>query len=191
MKRGAHTTWLDEQLVDDFHNGNKNVLGILYNRHYSKVYQICLSITKDNDDAYDLSQDILIKAFSKLGTFKGNSAFSTWLYSIARNHCLSYEAKKRKYYFEPINSDCIMGDYDEYAEEMEKRKATEYLEEQRLLALAQMPLKDRSLLELKYRDNYSIKELQAKYNLSTSAVKMRLMRARLNVELHLEKTHMA
>ena len=63
-------------------------LNILFERHHAKVAGWCLRITGDVNDAADLAQEIFIKAFQRLSTFQGNAKFSTWLFSITRNHCL-------------------------------------------------------------------------------------------------------
>jgi RNA polymerase sigma-70 factor (ECF subfamily) len=61
----------------------------LFRRHHTKIARWCLGFTGDRESAADLAQDICIKAYRNLGNFKGDSKFSTWLYSIARNHSLN------------------------------------------------------------------------------------------------------
>jgi RNA polymerase sigma-70 factor, ECF subfamily len=61
----------------------------LFKRHHVKVARWCLSFAPDRETAADLAQEICAKAYQKLDLFKGDSKFSTWLFSIARNHCLN------------------------------------------------------------------------------------------------------
>jgi RNA polymerase sigma-70 factor, ECF subfamily len=61
----------------------------LFRRHHTKVARWCLSVTGDRESAADLAQEICVKAYQNLTYFKGQSKFSTWLYSITRNHCLN------------------------------------------------------------------------------------------------------
>jgi RNA polymerase sigma-70 factor (ECF subfamily) len=61
----------------------------LFRRHHVKVARWCLSFAPDRESAADLAQEICAKAYQKLFLFKGESKFSTWLFSIARNHCLN------------------------------------------------------------------------------------------------------
>lgn len=61
----------------------------LFRRHHAKVARWCLSFAPDRESAADLAQEICAKAYKNLGYFKGQSKFSTWLFSIARNHCLN------------------------------------------------------------------------------------------------------
>src|SRR5690349_521889 len=64
-------------------------LNELFRRHHVKVARWCLSVTGDRESAADLAQEICVKAYQNLSYFKGQSKFSTWLYSITRNHCLN------------------------------------------------------------------------------------------------------
>ena len=182
MKTKAFVGISDEQLIQDYLKGNNNSLGILYNRYYSKVYRKCLSFTKNADDAFDLTQDILMKAFSKVASFKGNSKFSTWLYAIAHNYCITASSKVKNYHFEDVAMEQNIRDDSPDSDEMEQRKEYEEKELKLRDVLAEVPELDRSLLNLKYNQNYSVRDLQTEYNLSASAVKMRLMRARQKVE---------
>jgi RNA polymerase sigma factor (sigma-70 family) len=61
----------------------------LFRRHHIKVARWCLGFTGDRESAADLAQEICVKAYRNLANFKGDSKFSTWLYSIARNHSLN------------------------------------------------------------------------------------------------------
>ena len=61
----------------------------LFERHYSRVSCWCLRFTGDRESAADLAQEIFARAHRALKSFQGQSKFSTWLYTIARNHCLN------------------------------------------------------------------------------------------------------
>jgi RNA polymerase sigma-70 factor (ECF subfamily) len=61
----------------------------LFRRHYSQVACWCLRSTGDRELAADLAQEIFVRAHQHLKSFQGQSKFSTWLYSIARNHCIN------------------------------------------------------------------------------------------------------
>ena len=60
----------------------------LFRRHRARVAAWCYRMTGEVDSAADLAQDVLLKAFQRLDSFRGDSRFTTWLYSIARNHCM-------------------------------------------------------------------------------------------------------
>lgn len=61
----------------------------LLGRYRTLVYRWCFRYVRDHDQAMDLSQDVLLNAYRRLGAFEGRSCFSSWLFAIARNRCLS------------------------------------------------------------------------------------------------------
>jgi RNA polymerase sigma-70 factor (ECF subfamily) len=83
----------DEELVEryraepDSRRGNPYI-DQLFQRHHTKVAAWCFRMTGDVDSAADLAQEVFLKAFQRLASFRGDSKFTTWLYVIARNRCL-------------------------------------------------------------------------------------------------------
>jgi RNA polymerase sigma factor (sigma-70 family) len=61
----------------------------LFRRNYTRVARWCLRFTSDRETAADLAQEVFTRAYQNLASFQGQSKFSTWLFSIARNHCLN------------------------------------------------------------------------------------------------------
>jgi RNA polymerase sigma-70 factor (ECF subfamily) len=61
----------------------------LFRRYHGKVAVWCLRFTGDRELAGDLAQDVFLKAYRNLHSFRGDAKFSTWLYSVARNHCFN------------------------------------------------------------------------------------------------------
>jgi RNA polymerase sigma-70 factor, ECF subfamily len=67
----------------------------LFKLHHGKVYAVCLRMTGNTAEAEDLSQEVFVQVFRKLGTFRGESTFSTWLHRLTVNHVLMYFRKNR------------------------------------------------------------------------------------------------
>src|ERR1700733_9171813 len=61
----------------------------VFNRYHERVTRWCYRVTKDKDRALDLTQEVFLRAFRSIHTFRGDSQLSTWLYVITRNHCLN------------------------------------------------------------------------------------------------------
>jgi RNA polymerase sigma-70 factor (ECF subfamily) len=166
----------DEQLVVQLQLGNQNAMGELYVRYHMLVFGKCLSFTKNTDDANDLAQDVMIRVMEKIGSFKEESKFSTWLYAITLNYCTDQIRKAKSKYFEPLCAKYDLADNIEvYFYELNEAEVKEAYEEK---ALASISEEEQNLLIMKYQDKKSIQDLQKMYNLSASAVKMRLKRAR-------------
>jgi RNA polymerase sigma-70 factor (ECF subfamily) len=84
----------DERLVHLFQEGSGDAFGALVDRHGTRVYNLCLRILGDPDEAADASQDTFLAALRKLHTFRGDSAFTTWLHRVTVNAC--YDSLRRK-----------------------------------------------------------------------------------------------
>jgi len=67
----------------------------LFKLHHGKVFAVCLRMTGNSAEAEDLSQEVFVQVFRKLGTFRGESTFSTWLHRLTINHVLMYFRKRR------------------------------------------------------------------------------------------------
>ncbi|MGK0495442.1 MAG: RNA polymerase sigma-70 factor (ECF subfamily) [Maribacter sp.] len=171
----------DEELVKKIVAKKDSMMfGVLYDRYSKMVYNKCYGFAKSQKEAEDLTQDIFLMIFVKLGSFKGKSKFSTWLYSFTYNFCVNYvnRDKGRK-----ISDKANNIEDTEYAFSVE-------VTDERLLDLQVEKLKnalelidpeDKTLLLLKYQDGVSIKELETIMELGSSAVKMRLKRAKARV----------
>src|SRR5947208_9794635 len=93
------TSLTDEELVARYQAqagspDGERCLDVLFQRYRQKVALWCLRLTGDRESAADLAQEIFIKVFRSLDSYRGDSKFSTWLYSITRNHCYN-EIKSR------------------------------------------------------------------------------------------------
>ena len=84
----------ERSLVQRAQDGDDDAFATLFERHKKRVYSVCLLMTKDAAEAEDLTQEAFLQAFRTIGTFRGDAAFSTWLYRIAVNTVLM---KLRRY----------------------------------------------------------------------------------------------
>jgi len=82
-------------LIRRAQSGDEHAFASLYQLHRKRVYSVCLQMTKDVADAEDLTQDAFLQVFRSIGSFRGDSAFSTWLYRIAVNTVLM-KLRRRK-----------------------------------------------------------------------------------------------
>lgn len=163
----------DEQLVAHFIETQKNLyFEQLYDRYSDKVYRKCLSFVKDDAKAEDFTHDIFLKLVLNLGSYKETAKFSTWLYSITYNYCIDQTRVSKKYSEVGLDENFDLPDDDDDAEMAE-------LEAQQLnKAMKQILPEEKSILMMKYQDDLSIKEISDSLEISESAVKMRLLRAK-------------
>lgn len=84
----------DLSLVREAVGGSHAALEHLVRRHQGWIYNLAVRMVWDRSDADDVTQEVLIKAITKLGSFRGDSAFRTWLYRIAVNHVLTMRRRR-------------------------------------------------------------------------------------------------
>lgn len=88
-------------MVEAFQTGDRNAFDELVRRHRDRIFNLCVWFLTDYQEADDMAQEVFIKAFRGLSSFRGRSGFYTWLYRIAVNTCknrlgsLEYRFKKR------------------------------------------------------------------------------------------------
>lgn len=166
----------DAQLILAVQNGDANGFSELYKRYFLKVYLKCYSFIKKRDEAYDLAQEILIKAFMSLNTFKGKSLFSTWLYSITFNYCINHIRKKRW-----KNTDILP---ETLPLTFETNDEWQDLLNLMTDLINHLPEEEKELLILKYMHGSSIESLSQQFGLHSSTIKMRLKRTKdkLNIQ---------
>ena len=80
----------DSELVEKAKKGNEMAFNFLMNKYYARVYASLLSFTKSHQDSEDLTQQTFLKVWQQLKTFRGDSAFFTWVYRIAINLAKNY-----------------------------------------------------------------------------------------------------
>jgi len=149
--------------------------GELYRRYSPRVYGKCVSMLGDRDEAHDAVQDVFERVLNRLGSFRQDSSFSTWLFSVTNNHCIDRIRKRNRRARREGDMPLV-----EVAEVVDD--GPDWLEEQSPAAirhiLANLNEVDRAVLVLMYMDELSVREIAETLSLKESATKMRLKRAR-------------
>jgi len=96
----------DTQAVKAAQTGDIQAMSWLYDKYRRRIYNLCLRMLRDQADAEDLTQDVFVQLFRKINTFRGESAFSTWLHRLAVNMVLMdiRSRNSKRYSFVPIES---------------------------------------------------------------------------------------
>lgn len=88
--------WSDGELARAASCGQVAAFEEIYRRHYRRVYGLCFHLLRDPWDAEDLSQEVFLRAYQKIGTFKGTGALTTWLYRVTVNAVLMHLRASRR-----------------------------------------------------------------------------------------------
>lgn len=169
----------DRELVERVRAGEKEAYAALVRRHQDKVRGLCLSMLGSLSAAEDAAQDVFVKAYERLAAFRGEAAFSTWLYRIASNHCLDLlrsEARRKS-----DSWDALLEDQGARVKSLFSEKPQRRLEDADLIGrvLAQLPPRYRAILTLREAEGLNYKEIAECLGCSVDGVKAGLRRARL------------
>lgn len=174
----------DQIYIDKVLQGDTNAFAYLINKYKDMAYTLAIKIVKSHEDAEEVAQDSFLKAYEKLDSFKGNSKFSTWLYTIVYRNSIT-KIRKKKITTSGID-DYVMDNYSE-GHEFPQLEAIKNGEQQKYVreAIDRLPEKDALLITLFYMNESSVEEIEQITNLTQSNIKVKLFRARkkLNTEL--------
>lgn len=177
----------DLELVERVRSGQTEAFNDLVNRHARKVFRLARHITKNDADTEDVLQDAFLKAYSRLDQFAGNSQFYTWLVRIAVNESLMRLRKRKNSKTVSLDEELetddspikreVASDGEDPEESLSRKETREILEG----AIDSLAEGYRTVFVLRDVEGLSTEETADMLGLSISAVKSRLLRARLQL----------
>ncbi len=191
MSAKAQEVALDRVLVDRFKSGDQAAFDEMVTRYWDRIYSMVHQLLRNQQDAEEVTQDAFIRAHRGLANFRGESAFSTWLYQIAtnlaRNRYWYWWRRKRDQSVSidaPIGAENDMTLADVIPAEVESPDditVTQEFVDRIARGMERLSTKHREILVLRNIKNMSYEEIAAVLNLSVSAVKSLLFRARTSL----------
>jgi RNA polymerase sigma-70 factor (ECF subfamily) len=169
----------DNTLAREAANGDMTAFERLYERHHRRVYSLCLRMTQNVAEAEDLAQEAFIQLFRKIGSFRGDSAFTTWLHRLTVNQVLMH-FRKRRVKVERTTDD---GEAPvQIVRGTEKPNAMPVLDRIALdRALAQLPPGYRTVFVLHDVEGHEHEEIAKMLNVAVGTSKSQLHKARLKL----------
>ena len=187
----------EKRLVELSVSGDVEAFETLIQSHQKKVYNIALRMTKNPEDAQELAQDALVRAFTSIKKFRGDSSFSTWLYRITINVCTDFLRKRNKAVLISMEQGAAANDNGQAMQIPEETPGPEELAEKaqlkELLRDAMNSLSDehRQVLILRDMMDLSYKEIADTLNVNEGTVKSRINRARTGLkEIIIQRTEL-
>lgn len=183
----------DLQLYKKAVEGDIQAFEELFSSNYTHIYNLCYRMMRNSQDAEDMLQETMLKAWRKLKSFKQSSSFSTWLHRIAANTCLD-AIRKRK------DNKTSLEEMKEYGKELTDEDSVSFDERsvQRQViedALAKLKERDRIIIILRDVQGYSYEEMSQILECPLGTVRSRLSRARKSMvkilnEMELKNSYM-
>ncbi len=177
----------DSEIISLVLKGDFNAYSQLVDRYKSYVFTLTSRFIKSREEAEEVAQDIFIKAYRSLADFKGESKFSTWLYTIVNTTCITFLRKKKldirslddEKTFELADSQ----DSGFRANQIEQKSRQSMVNQ----AIQLLNADDASIITLFYKNEQSLEEIGSILGVETNTAKVRLHRARARLKEIMEK----
>ncbi len=175
----------DVELTKLVASGNITAFEEIYQRHHRRTYSICLRMTQNPSEAEDLTQEVYIQIYRKAGSFRGESAFSTWLHRLTVNQVLMH-FRRRSFKNERTTED---GEMPEpiiiQAESSQKSPLLDRIDIDN--AVEQLPAGYKTIFILHDIEGFDHEEISRKIGVSVGTSKSQLHKARLKMRKLLKK----
>jgi RNA polymerase sigma-70 factor, ECF subfamily len=172
----------ERQLIQDVQEGSHDAFRELVELHMRRVYDLAYGFVNNHDDAEDIAQEVFVKVFHALKSFRQDSGFSTWLYRITANSALDRlkQRKRSVARFVPMEESHLSG--------IAASQGTDHGEESMLIerALHELPTLQRAVVMLRHIDGFSTKQVSDILKCSEGTVKTHLHRGLKKMRKKLE-----
>lgn len=180
----------DNELISKVLSGDHQAYAGLVNRYQNYVFTLTLRMVKNREDAEEVAQDVFIKAYKYLTDFRGASKFSTWLYTIVNNTCISF-LRKKKLEIHSLDNEKVF----EVADSMDSGFRANLVEQKSRQSMVHNAIgllgpDDAEIITLFYKSEQSLEEIAQILGLEVNTAKVRLHRARTRLKEKME-THFA
>lgn len=176
------TEFFENGVIRSVLGGNVNDFEKLVTAYEKNVYNLALRMVGDPDDAADITQETFIKAYRALGSFRGDSKFSSWLYRIASNVCLDFLRSRSRRAQVPLSfeNEDAEGEIElpDMSQNPEKVLMKKLSMEAVRRGMEKLPPKQRQILVLRELCGLSYAELAQTLSVEEGTVKSRIFRAR-------------
>lgn len=164
----------DSYYIEKVLAGQANYFSYIVDKYQDIVFSIALKVLRNREEAEEMAQESFIKAYKSLGSFKGKAKFSTWIYRITYNTCIS-ETRKKKHHFTSTDDVQIKDEAEEMnLDGIPEENRAKYIQ----AALKKLPEDEYTLVLLYYFEEQSIEDICKVTGLSESNAKVKLYRAR-------------
>jgi len=180
----------DNEIISQVLAGDHQAYAGLVNRYQNYVFTLTLRIVKNREDAEEVAQDVFIKAYKYLADFRGASKFTTWLYTIVNNTCISF-LRKKKLEIHSLDNEKVF----EAADNQDSGMRANLVEQKSKLAMVTNAISmlnpdDAAIITLFYKAEQSLEEIAEVLSIEANTAKVRLYRARTRLKEKME-THFA
>jgi RNA polymerase sigma-70 factor, ECF subfamily len=177
----------DNEIIEKVLRGDQSLYAHLVKRYQNFVFTIALRYTPNREDAEEIAQDVFVKAYRSLADFRGESKFSTWLYTIVTTTCITF-LRKKKVTIHSLDNEHIFEAADNQnsafkANQVEQKSKAQAINE----AIKLLSVDDARIITLFYQAEQSLEEIGRIIGIDPNTAKVKLHRARVRLKEKMEK----
>jgi RNA polymerase sigma factor (sigma-70 family) len=185
VKRDRYANISDQQLLENYYQDHDNEwLGILLERYTLLLLGVCMKYLKNEEEARDTVQQVFLKAITELGKYRVQF-FKSWLYMVAKNHCLMRLRDRRSKTAGEINEEMLVetGDPSIDSTRLDKERRLDLMSS----SLGELNNEQRSCVTMFYLEKRSYQEISEATGFSIMQVKSYIQNGKRNLKISLEK----
>lgn len=177
----------DTEIINRVLKGDRQYFSELVTRYQNYVFTLVLRYMENREDAEEISQDVFVKTYRSLADFRGDSKFSTWLYTIARTTCITFLRKKKLETTSIDNENTLL-----QLENKESSFKANVVEQKSRTAMVNKAIQllspdDAQIITLFYNAEQSLEEIGKILGMEPNTIKVKLHRARQRLKEKMEK----
>ena len=182
-----HTETPDIDIINLILRGDQQSYSLLVERYQNFVFTIALRYINSREDAEEVAQDVFVKAYRALADFKGQSKFSTWLYTVTTTTCISF-LRKKKLTVHSLDQDSVF----EVADSVDSGMRANQIEQKSRVNMVNQAIKmlgaeDAQIITLFYKGEQTLEEIAKVLGKEPNTVKVQLHRARGRLKEKMQK----
>jgi len=177
----------DKEIISRVLQGEQNAYAELVTRYQGYVFTLVLRMIKSREDAEEVAQDVFVKAYRSLADFRGESKFSTWLYTITNTTSITF-LRKKKLEIHSLDNEKVF----EAAESRDSGLRADIVEQKSRVnmvnqAITMLNPDDAEIITLFYKAEQNLEEIAKILRIESNTAKVRLHRARTRLKEKMEK----
>lgn len=177
----------DTEIISKVLSGDHAAYAVLVDRYQNYVFTLTMRMIKSREDAEEVAQDVFIKAYKYLADFRGASKFTTWLYTIVNNTCISF-LRKKKLEIHSLDNERVF----EVADSRDSGMNANMVEHKSKISMVTQAISmlgpdDAEIITLFYKAEQTLEEISQVLGIEPNTAKVRLHRARTRLKEKMEK----
>jgi RNA polymerase sigma-70 factor, ECF subfamily len=185
----------DEELALALQSGDERAFNELVRRHQGRIYAVAYRVTSNREDALDVAQEVLVKMYRKIDTWRPTNGFLPWMMRLTVNHSIDMLRRGKRHRHAPLDESFNTGDgstaIEPSQEDTGRDVRSNEIEERVQKALGVLSPAQRSVFVMRHYEGMQLADIAVALGCTTGSVKVHLFRALKKMQEELKDLHLA